>query len=119
MTKYFVREHGAQSMDAMVLINAKTKESISGEKHQGSLAQVGVREYAKIMKSCVTVTPTLVTAVLQKKFVVRQSRMLTDCFAQERNLPYITNLKILGKMAGGVVGFCQHLIIVHSIAEKI
>jgi hypothetical protein len=55
---------------------------------------------------------------LQKKFVVRQSRMLMECFVQERNIPYITRVKILEKMAGGEVDFCQHLIIVPSIAEK-
>ena len=119
MTKYFVQGQGAELMAVMGQTNAKTKDTISGEKHQGNLAQDGVQEYAKITKFCVIAGSTLVMVVLQKKFVVRQSRMLMECFVQERNIPYIMRTKILEKMAGGEVDFCQHLIIVLSIVEKI
>jgi len=118
-TKYFVQEQGVQLMDVMDQINAKTKEPISGAKHQAFHAQVGAQEYALIMKSYVTARSTLVMVVLQKKFAERQSRIIMVSFAQERNLPYITRMKISEKIIRDAVDICQHLIIAPSGAEKI
>merc|ERR1711962_1039596 len=119
MTRYSVLVQEVRLTDVTDQINVKTKESINGEKHQVPHVQVGVRVYVLTMKYCVTAVLTLVTVALLKKSVVRQSKMLMECFALEKNLPSLTKGKILETREQDEEDFYQLPITVPSTAEKI
>merc|ERR1711962_261687 len=119
MTRYSVLVQEVRLTDVTDQINVKTKESINGEKHQVLHVQVGVPVYVLTMKYCVTAVLILVTVALLKKSVVKQSKMLMECFALEKNLPSLTKGKILETREQDEEDFYQLPITVPSTAEKI